>query len=45
MIGLQKELRCKRVVDHRMCCLILLVGFTYRTIEELCVRIGVHMVL
>jgi len=45
MIGLQKELQRKRVVDHRMCCLILLVGFTYRTIEELCVRMGVHMVL
>jgi hypothetical protein len=45
MIGLQKELRRKRVVDHWMCCLILLVGFTYRTIEELCVRMGVHMVL
>jgi hypothetical protein len=46
MIGLLKELRRKRVVDHRIVLShLMLAGFAYITVEELCVRMGVHMVL
>lgn len=46
MIGLLKELRCKRVVDHRIVLShLMLAGFAYITVEESCVCMGVHMVL